>query len=213
MHHRLLLDFRGRLRLWRHRRVADGPQSSAGRGAGGAAVRRAATGGHRTQRSICPSITRDMVVAIQGLVILFSGALEQLAAARGCRRRFYGWRSGVAGRWRHERFPRCARFLTLGGRCLRTAVPLMLCAMGGLFSEKQRHHRRRIGRQDADGRRSSPPLHHCGPDGFALGRAVPAPSLIAAVALAAAAWLCHHHAPGQPGRESGVAINILASRD
>ena len=84
VHHRLDARLPGRLRLRRHRRGADGPQPSGRHRAGGAAVRRAASRAAPSSPSRFPTITREMVVVIQGLVILFSGALENMSAAAGC---------------------------------------------------------------------------------------------------------------------------------
>jgi simple sugar transport system permease protein len=83
VHHRIVLDFPGRVRLRRHRGGADGrnhPLASCWR----PAVRRLQQGGAELAFEI-PTITREMVVVIQGLVILFSGALVQLPRP-GCRR-------------------------------------------------------------------------------------------------------------------------------
>ena len=84
-----------------------------------------------------PTITRDMVVVIQGLIILFSGALADmnrpwvarlLCAARPARRPG-ARRRDMDDLWLH------ASVLILAAT-LRVATPLVLCAMGGLFSER-----------------------------------------------------------------------------
>ena len=64
-----------RLRVYRDRGVADGPQSSGRHHHGQPAVRRGCTRAGAELAFEIPTITREMVVAIQGLIILFSGAL------------------------------------------------------------------------------------------------------------------------------------------
>ena len=71
----------GRLRLRRHRRGADGPQPPARHRAGRASCSARSTRAARSSTFDMPAINRDMVVVIQGLVILFAGALENMFRA------------------------------------------------------------------------------------------------------------------------------------
>ena len=75
-----------------------------------------------------PRVNRDMVVVIQGLVILFAGALENMfrPAAGAARPR-------RVPRSRHERRGVCPGLL---GSTVRLAVPLVLAALAGLFAER-----------------------------------------------------------------------------
>ena len=77
VHHRMILEFPRRLRLRRNRGGADGPQSSAGVVLASLLFGVLYQGGAELSFEI-PAITRDMVVVIQGLVILFSGALANM---------------------------------------------------------------------------------------------------------------------------------------
>ena len=143
-----------------------------------------------------PTITREMVVVIQGLIILFSGALVNmprpwlqwllaslppLACEARCPRAGGGLmtgdacglrpRSPLVGRT--DGRPRLLVFLTLAAT-LRVATPLVLCAHGRAVLGEERHHRCRARGQDAGGgllRRRHRRGHRLG-----LGWASPPPS-------------------------------------
>ena len=139
-----------------------------------------------------PTIDRNMVAVIQGLVILFSGALAISAPlARGAVRRAVAPRSiRDCGR------PDGSRLLLLTlSATLRLSTPLILCAMAGLLSERSG-------------------LIDIGLEGKMLAAAFAAASvaavtgspggrwhagIVTATALRVAAWLCLHH----PSRQSG----------
>ena len=80
VHHRAAPELRRRRRLRRHRGRADGAQPSGRHRAGEPAVRRALPGRRRAGVRD-PGDHRDMVVVLQGLVILFSGALANMPRA------------------------------------------------------------------------------------------------------------------------------------
>ena len=74
-----------------------------------------------------PKISRDMIVVIQALVILFTGALENLVRVpveRAFLRRAEG------------RLMDLETVLQLAGSSLRLATPLLLACLAGLFSER-----------------------------------------------------------------------------
>ena len=154
-----------------------------------------------------PTITREMVVVIQGLIILFSGALANMprpwlqAAASRCEPRA-AWRERAV-RWTIS----SSLVVLMLAATLRVATPLVLCAMGGLFSETQRHHRCRARRQDADGgvlRRR----HRRAVTGSAWAGV--AAAIVAAEVLALLhGFACITHRGNQV--VSGVAINIIAA--
>ena len=139
-----------------------------------------------------PTITREMVVVIQGLIILFSGALAHLP--RPWLQCAVSRRSGRLDRWTSARLSFV--FLMLAAT-LRVATPLVLCAMGGLFSEKSG-------------------IIDVGLEGKMLMAAFFAAATVGGHRLGlggrgrrhrrrrgdgAAAWLCLHHLSRQPGGE------------
>ena len=146
-----------------------------------------------------PTITRDMVVVIQGLVILFSGALENMfrALARGA-----ALRAGAApaagrrGRSLMEDWLVLTVLLAVRDIARRDAAD-PLRARAALFCERSGRRRHRARRQDARGRlrRRRPPPRSTG---SAIGRADRRHPDRAV--LGAAARLCLHHPSRQPGR-------------
>ena len=84
-----------------------------------------------------PKVTRDLVVVIQGLVILFVGALEYLFLPA-----LRPWFQGAAAGDGRNRKRRSAAveavgfFILLLDATLRVSVPLVLAAIAGLFSER-----------------------------------------------------------------------------
>ena len=81
-----------------------------------------------------PNINRDMIVVIQGMVILFAGALEQmfkpqlaaLFAAPALRAQ------GPGLMWR----PRSIQLPVILASTIRLSVPLIFCCLAGLYSER-----------------------------------------------------------------------------
>jgi hypothetical protein len=87
-----------------------------------------------------PNITREMIVVIQGLVILFAGALE------------YMFRPAMAARNLYQQFKRATRragdglldiFISDSEFHHPPVVPLIFAALAGLFSERAGHLRHR----------------------------------------------------------------------
>ena len=79
--HRLLLDFPGGAGFVGHRGGAHGPQPPGWASFSPPCCLARCTRAARSCRSTCRGINRDMVVVIQGLVILSCGALENLFRA------------------------------------------------------------------------------------------------------------------------------------
>ena len=84
-----------------------------------------------------PGFSRDMVFTLQGLIVLFSGAMAQVAAptlARLCAhalaRRAWPTAHARPHRWMKSRIG------TLLASTLRVATPLILCALAGALAER-----------------------------------------------------------------------------
>ena len=90
-----------------------------------------------------PAISREMIVVIQALVILFTGALENLVRAPVERAFLRLRRGGLMD---------LDTVLQLAGSSLRLATPLLLACLAGLYLRAGRHLRHRPRGQDA-GRR------------------------------------------------------------
>ena len=75
-----------------------------------------------------PKISREMIVVIQALVILFTGALENLVRVP-VERSFLRFR-------RRTRVMDLETLLQLAGSSLRLATPLLLACLAGLYSER-----------------------------------------------------------------------------
>ena len=79
-----------------------------------------------------PALSRDIVVVIQGLVILFAGALEHMFRPH-LEALFARARAGRGGRLMDELF---LQALLLTDSTIRLATPLVLAALAGLFAER-----------------------------------------------------------------------------
>ena len=75
-----------------------------------------------------PAISREMIVVIQALVILFTGALENLVRVPVER--------AVPAPARADGLMDLDTILQLAGSSLRLATPLLLACLAGLFSER-----------------------------------------------------------------------------
>ena len=86
-----------------------------------------------------PSISRDMIVIIQGLVILFAGALENMfrPGYRPCILLGIGRRSAVAAQTREpEPWIFSTSIIAILRSTIRVSVPLIFAALAGLFTER-----------------------------------------------------------------------------
>ena len=87
-----------------------------------------------------PAITRDMIVIIQGLVILFAGALEHMFRP-SVQALFASLQSTVGrhGSGRRRRAPEMDVFIAIVqilDSTIRVSVPLLLACLAGLYSER-----------------------------------------------------------------------------
>ncbi len=77
-----------------------------------------------------PNITREMIVVIQGLVILFAGALEYMC--RPMIVRIYQ----TLTRPEDETMESFDMLISILGSTIRLSIPLILAALAGLYSER-----------------------------------------------------------------------------
>ena len=81
-----------------------------------------------------PKISRDMIVVIQGLVVLFAGALEHMF--RRPVATLLARRTDAAADLRAERMEAFDAFIVVFASGMRLAVPLILACLAGLWSER-----------------------------------------------------------------------------
>ena len=77
-----------------------------------------------------PAITRDMVVVIGGIIILFAGALD------GLFRRVGGASASRARSWRGRETMDLGILVTIFDSALRLSIPLLAACLAGLWSER-----------------------------------------------------------------------------
>ena len=146
-----------------------------------------------------PAISREMIVVIQALVILFTGALENLVRVPVERL----LPAGAAGGGLMD----LDTVLQLAGSSLRLATPLLLACLAGLYLRARRHLRHRPRGQDARPPPSPPAPSPRSParPGSGFSPASPPRCALALIHGLASITL--------KGNQliSGVAINFLAS--